>query len=374
MKKVDRRKYRDKSGKMRTITSVWYYKITLKNGKEKRYAGLASKSETEKLRIHKQAEVDAQIADYQEPSVIYQKISLIGHLDAFREHYTALGKGNSGEKYKYICNLIAGKLNWTRLEDINADQLRKHLAGRLAGNPPISPMTANGYLVIWVVVCGWFVQTGRLSVNPLLNCPRFKVTRQHHKRRALSDEELVRLIQTAEEDKRKTRHPGPMRALVYRLLALSGLRAIELIQITEKSFVFDSKTPHIFLPGDMTKGRRDRQIPLHHSILWDMKRHIESRKGKPLWTFSRRSVLIYMLRSDLKRAGIAYSLNGEFADIHSFRSVTATRAIISGMAPAMLMDYMGHKNIGTTMAHYKRLKLEQVADAVNTVKGIEGKK
>jgi integrase len=68
-----------------------------------------------------------------------------------------------------------------------------------------------------------------------------------HERRVLSEAELVRLIQAAENGRVLYHMSGPMRAMAYRLAVGTGFRANEIRTLSPESFRLDAAHPRIIL-------------------------------------------------------------------------------------------------------------------------------
>ena len=87
-------------------------------------------------------------------------------------------------------------------------------------------------------------------------------TDRRHDRRALSVEELRRLIQAAQDGPVRFGISGAERAIVYRLAVESGLRANELRSLTCGSFDLDADEPSVTVEAAYSKRRREDQLPL----------------------------------------------------------------------------------------------------------------
>ncbi len=74
--------------------------------------------------------------------------------------------------------------------------------------------------------------------DPLLHVPMRKVeTDIRHNRRALTDEEFLKLVQAAEKsDKSVEGMTGPERSFLYAMARMTGLRRSELASLTTASF------------------------------------------------------------------------------------------------------------------------------------------
>ena len=117
------------------------------------------------------------------------------------------------------------------------------------------------------------VRDRRVTDNPLAHLPRMNVkTDRRHDRRALSVDELRRLLQAAEtgpnrQGRKKNGQPswhmsGLQRAALYHLAMETGLRSSELRSLTKASFDFDSDPPTVTVEAAYSKRKRRDVMPL----------------------------------------------------------------------------------------------------------------
>jgi integrase len=90
--------------------------------------------------------------------------------------------------------------------------------------------TYNHYVQATDGFCNRLVAIGRVDRNPVVGLERLNTQVDvRHKRRALTADEFARLLKAAREsDKSVQTYPGPLRAQVYLLSYLTGLRRKEL--------------------------------------------------------------------------------------------------------------------------------------------------
>src|SRR6185436_4222634 len=100
-------------------------------------------------------------------------------------------------------------------------------------------------------------------------------TDRRHDRRALSVEELRRLIQTAHEGPVRFRISGAERAIIYQLAVESGLRANELRSRTRGSFDLDAAEPTVTVEAAYSKRRREDTLPLRPAMAAHLKAHLD---------------------------------------------------------------------------------------------------
>ena len=162
----------------------------------------------------------------------------------------------------------------------------------------MSAATRNEYRGAWVTFCNWCVRTGRLLGNPFAGVPKADAKAdRRRKRRALSEEELTRLLEVARRrplldrmtvyrGRRKGEVYGKLRpdvqtrlerlgwerALMYKTLVLSGLRKGELASLTVGQLDLDPPTPYLVLNPADEKNREGSTIPLRADLAEDLRR------------------------------------------------------------------------------------------------------
>lgn len=172
-----------------------------------------------------------------------------------------------------------------------------------------------------------------------------------HERRALSLEELKRLISAAESGPKVLGVPGPTRALVYRLAVASGLRYSELASITAGSF--DWLAPSVAVAACYAKNGERAVLPVPGPLAEDLKRFTAKlRPIDPLWRLPPKKGA-HLIRADLASAGIPYQTPSGFFDFHSLRCETATLADQAGVPPRVVQRLMRHSTLELTDRYTK---------------------
>ena len=238
----------------------------------------------------------------------------------------------------------------------------------------------------------WLFRTEQMRTDPMMQVPKLnaKADRQHV-RRALTDDELARLIAAAQagpawswrqgNGKEGAEYrlealtiTGPDRAMLCRLAAETGLRADELASLTPTSFLLDDLgKATVKVLAAYSKHRRDDLVPLRRDFAQALATFLEGRPtDAPLFTVPDRTA--DMLRSDLeaarqtwlKEAGtpqereerektyfcVPVDSSGHVVDFHALRHTFITRLARSGVAPAVAKSLARHSTITLTMDHY----------------------
>ena len=210
----------------------------------------------------------------------------------------------------------------------------------------------------------WLYLTDRIKEVPRAfgKLKRVSVERaRKRQRRALSQDELGRLIATTEQapdvtvygmtNRKNNPEPitGPERALLYRLAVQTGLRANEIRTLTASSFELDDlESAWVVVEAAYSKRkRRDRQV-LHPDVARDIKAWIEQH-GRPPRVPSKPGK---MIKADLERAGISYIDNGRVCDFHALRATGITHVVRRGVDPATAQRFARHSDVRLTLDVY----------------------
>ena len=131
--------------------------------------------------------------------------------------------------------ILADSLKTARLSDLTPERIQSALAKlRDAGK---ALQTVNHYRAALRAFSLWAGDTGRIRENPMRGVKGFNVEEDiRHARRSLTNDELARLIESAERGPERSGMPGPLRAMAYRVAATSGFRVDEIRKLTPESF------------------------------------------------------------------------------------------------------------------------------------------
>jgi len=87
-----------------------------------------------------------------------------------------------------------------------------------------------------------------------------RISRAQHDRQALEPDELWRLLQVTRNGPKRFGMTGPQRAMLYRVVVETGLRAGELRSLTVSSFDLGNCT--VTVPAAYSKHRRQDTLAL----------------------------------------------------------------------------------------------------------------
>lgn len=143
----------------------------------------------------------------------------------------------------------------------------------------LSIKTSNHVLASARSFCRWAVTRGYAVADPLrvLRPLNARVDRRQV-RRALTEEELRKLIAGTQAGPTIGLVPGPTRALVYAMAAETGFRTQELAALRVANFAdLDGPAPTVTLPAHASKHRREDVLPLRPSTARALSRFLSGR-------------------------------------------------------------------------------------------------
>lgn len=276
--------------------------------------------------------------------------------------------------------------------EVYLDALRKgSLDARGRTRAPIGRQTSNYYLAAFNSFCRWMVEDRRAIENPIghlkpLNAAKVRMDRRHV-RRALTVEEIRRLLETARGEPERFGMTGPQRAVLYRLAIETGLRAGELASLTRASFDLDGAAPTVTVMAEYSKNGRKDVLPLRGETAAEVRGLLGLRfpgTGEAAFNMSTKNAR--MFRADLAAAREAWLRSGgpaveraareassfltyrdglgRIADFHALRHTCGTLLAASGVHPKVAQTIMRHSTMELTMNYYTHVLEGQEAEAV----------
>ena len=321
---------------------------------------LAAKLETEaRLRLTGLVDVE------QERLAEHKGANLECLLDAF----TASLADNTAKHVELtmlrIRRIVIG-CGFKKLADVAREPVENFLR-QLCRDEGIGNRTFNHYAQAIDSFCNWCVATQRLLRNPLVGLERRNTEVDiRHPRRALTPDEISRLIVVTRECGKKVQNLSPeIRALVYYFAYLTGLRKKEMASLTLDSFRLNDVPPTVTVTAACSKHRRRDVLPVHPKlagVLRDWLRDL--RPGDPLFPLLERKKLSEMIQKDLKRVGIPYRTAEGIADFHAAgRHTYITQLLRSGASLPETKELARHKDVKMTM-RYTHIGIQDQAKAV----------
>ena len=179
-------------------------------------------------------------------------------------------------------------------------------------------------------------------------------TDRRHDRRALTVDELRRLLDAAHEGPELYGMTGPERAMLYRLAVETGLRAGELRSLTRASFDLDDDAPSVKVAAAYSKRRREDTLPLRPELAEALRAFMATlAPAVPAFKVPQSYDTADMLRADLEEAGITYRDGaGQVVDFHSLRHTFISNLAAGGVHPKTAQALARHSTITLTMDRY----------------------
>jgi integrase len=263
-----------------------------------------------------------------------------------------------------------------------------------------SNRTANLVVDSLCAMFAWALGCGMIEANPLRNVRRLPdgAGNQRYRRRALSDEEIERLLRAAESDDREIsaawwekgggdgnprRHPERIpQAPMWMAFLETGARWSELTKTRWADWDLEQRT--LVLRAENTKSKKRRVLPLREQLAVVLKglrvtqERILGRVPAPSepvflspeavkWMKATNNAM-RLFRRVLKRAEIPrLDIEGRKIDIHSLRHTFGSRLARNGVGLVQVQRLMGHSDPKLTAQVYTHLDVEDLRQAVNTV-------
>ncbi|MGD2109734.1 MAG: tyrosine-type recombinase/integrase, partial [Phycisphaerae bacterium] len=353
MARVYRRTYTKRLADGERVTkpcAKWYIEYVDASGRPRRKAGYTDKRASEAYAAELQRAVDrekAGIIDAESLNLSKQLGASIGtHIEAYRLHLRTAGVSawHLAETTRRLRTIIEA-CGFARLGDVKAEPVQRWCA--LQESEGMSARTRNTYTGSLRAFVRWCVADRRLASDPLVTLGKADETADKRRnRRALSEDELVRLVLTAElrplaeygrptvrkprcerKKKRDTwsraaltpdnmaeslnrareslkenpalvgrlERTGRERALIYRALVLTGLRRGELAALTWGDLSIDTPDAWLTVRAEVAKNRREDAVPIRGDLAADL-REWRTECGDPSSTDS-----VFKVRRDLSR-------------------------------------------------------------------------
>jgi hypothetical protein len=204
--------------------------------------------------------------------------------------------------------------------------------------------------------------------------PRLNIAEDvRHQRRALSAKELMALVHSADTSKKKVQgYTGTLRARLYRLAYLTGLRRRELGSLTVGSFKLDGDPPTLTVEAACSKHRKKDTLPIHPELVGLLREWLPALdEGAFLFPKLERKKTWRMVKTDLEAAGIAYETEEGIADFHAAgRHSHVSGLVNSGVSLAHARQLARHGDVRMTM-RYTHVGLEDQAEALRSLPTIE---
>jgi integrase len=366
------------------------------------------------------------ISQDEDVAATHGRTPIAEHIDAYVAHLRL--KSCDEHRVKQVESRLGRVLRdccFARLGDLALAPIEAWLSARKIEG--MASGTRNGYREVLLGFSNWCVKSGRLVSHKLGNLPRGDVRSDRRRvRRALTEDELERLLEAARSrplvEALTVRHgpragslranvrphvrerleaQGRERALLYKVLVLTGLRKAELASITIAQAVLDGATPHLVLDAADEKNRAGSLIPLRPDLAADLRAWLVDRLALARATAERLdrtiptrlppdaklldvpSGLIRILDRDLVHAGIARvevrkgkktiiktDERGRTVDVHALRHTFGSHLAKAGVSLRTTQEAMRHSDPSLTANVYTDPKMLDIAGALERLPGL----
>jgi integrase len=261
---------------------------------------------------------------------------------------------------------------FTHFGDVNGSRVLAFLNDLRADTEAkrgISAQTFNFYVQAIKQFGRWMVKDRRAIENPVayLEGLNVRVDRRHD-RRALTVEELIRLLDAARNGPERRGMTGEERALCYWLAAETGLRANEVRSLTRASFDLDGTRPTVTVQAAYSKHRREDVLPLRPALSAALRSFLATKTpDAPAFLLpTDRKKASALFKTDLKAANVPIRDGaGLVADFHSLRHTFITNLANAGVHPKTAQTLARHSTITLTMDRYSHSLMGEQAAALD---------
>jgi len=248
-----------------------------------------------------------------------------------------LSKNTLG-KYRHSLPKLFARCGWQTPRDVTAASFItwRERSGLL-------PKTVNDLLGSMRTMLLWMKRTRLISTDPLSEVRKVTNPRVGSFRRALSVQELQRLLTKA------PRH----RAVVYQTIVYTGLRRAEMNGLKWDDFKLDDAQPFVRVPSSISKNRKESVHYLRPELAATL-RSFRPADAKPEdFVFRGQLPRIPTFKRDLAAADIPFEdARGRRIDLHGLRKTYGTMLAAAGVSPRVAMELMRHSDMKLTMGVY----------------------
>jgi integrase len=361
----------------RKIRGNWFFRYTDGDGKKRERKGCSDRRVTEEMARAAETEAAKVRTGMIDPRDVaygdHEARPLDEHLDDW--HAFLVGKGST-LNYATLCRVRVARLidlgRIGRISDLSPSRVQATLKAVRDGDKTHNGLSLRSLHHYTRVVKGfsrWLWRDGRATEDTLahLTSPNPDADRRHE-RRALTLEEMARLIQTAETGPVVLTLPGPDRAALYRVALGTGFRAAELGSLTPESFHLDDDTPTIIVAAAYSKRRRDDVQPIRPDLADALRPWLSTKAGgAPVFRIDSHHTA-HLIRADLKAAGIPYvDASGRVADFHALRHSYITALAMSTAPVKVVQSLARHSTPTLTLGLYSHVQLYDQTAALDAL-------
>lgn len=260
-------------------------------------------------------------------------------------------------KYRTILSKLFERCRWLRIQDVTT---RSFCQWR--NNCGLSPKTTNDLLACATGFFAWLERQRMLGENPLKYAERADTRGRSQFRRALTQDEIRRLVAAAPY----------FRGVIYLIAIYTGLRRSELNQLRWGDIHLDGANPYICAPASITKNRKEAKLLLRPEVVNALRRIRPADAAPFQWVFHHQVPRVRTLQRDLKSAGIPFiDSSGRRLDFHSLRVTLGTMLALKNVPINEAMQLMRHSDPKLTMKVYTDASQLSFASALASLPAID---
>jgi len=302
--------------------------------------------------------------------------------EAWEEHLRAAGRAE-----KHIRNTTAAvkrvfkETGATYWSEIDSGRVEAFLAtARTTTTPatertkekrPIGARASNFRLSAARQFCRWCVLQGHAAEDPLRTLRPLNVAKDRRReRRALTAEEVQRLVAAAEAGPEIDGMSGPVRAILYRAAAETGLRRGELLALVVADLdVEDKHRASVRARAATTKNGRETRLPLKAKTAEALAKLTDLRTPLArVFPVSKHWRAFDAIQADLAAAEIPYvDEAGLVADFHALRTTFGTSLARARVPLALAQRLMRHSTPVLTSNVYTVLTRDDERSAIESL-------
>jgi integrase len=264
---------------------------------------------------------------------------LATHLSAFLAECKATGRSkNTLSKYANSLPKLCKRCRWGTVRDITVESFTAWRE-----NSGLGPKTVNDLLSNMRAFLNWMKRRSLIAANPLEHVQKVSNDSPGGFRRALSVDEITRLLRVAPTH----------RATVYQTILYTGLRRREINGLRWGDFEFEAVPPRLHVPSSISKNRKASTHFLRPELTETLTRFRPTEAKPGDWAFRGKVPRVPTFKRDLAAAGIPFEdERGRRVDLHALRTTYGTLLSASGVSPRVAMELMRHSDLKLTMKVY----------------------
>lgn len=352
---------------------VWTIQYIDSSGKQRQCKGFSDKQESERLAFKLEEQARMEKTGLIEPDSQNRKEMARKAIDIHLEEFlrTIECKGRTVKHIQLMRTrlktiFVVGGLE--KIDQIHHENVEEAIL-EIQGQKDLGLRTVNHYIQSMKEFVGWLVPK-RLATNPLLDLEiRNAATDVRKKRRALTSEEISRLVDAARQSQSSVQgFDGEQRARLYLLSYMTGLRKNEIASLKPSHFNLAGKTATVTIEAKDSKHRKKDVLPLHPILAVLLSEWLKDYpEDMPIFPKLGNRKAYVMIRKDLESAGIPYRTKDGDADFHAAgRHTFITELMRNGTPIVVARELARHSDINTTM-RYTHIRLDDQAKGIENL-------